>query len=72
MSVIAKRFEVVTSGRDEYPGDGLRLRMVSGRGDELNKDFLVAMGVNDVQVGDEIEITARIVSRIVTRRESTE
>jgi hypothetical protein len=58
-----KVFEVVSCGRDEYPGDGLRI-VVSGERDQLNKDFLRAMGI-EVQDGDEVEISARIISRVV-------
>lgn len=60
-----KVFEVVSCGRDEYPGDGLRL---SADGDKnIDKGFLRVLGL-EVQEGDEVEVTARVVSRMELRR----
>lgn len=63
---VKKTYEVVSCGRDEYPGDGLRLRP-PGTTTELDKRFLYDMGL-EVQEGDEVEITARVVSRVEVRR----
>lgn len=57
-------FRVVSSGRDEYPADGLRLQQL---GETFDKRFLDAMGVQ-VQAEDEIEVAVRIISRVVTER----
>ena len=68
---VTKNFLVVPLGYDEYPGDGLRLRMIhGGQRSQLSKDFLTEMGVA-VSDGDEVEIAARVVSRIETRRVPT-
>lgn len=63
--MVTKIYTLVDNGRDEYPGDGLRLKGTEGR--HLDKHFLQDMGL-EVQLGDEIEITARVVSRVETRR----
>jgi hypothetical protein len=39
--------------------------------DGINKNFLDKMGV-EVQAGDEVEITVKILTRVVTRREPVE
>lgn len=63
-----RTFYVVSSGRDEYPGDGLRISTEPGhRGEELDKHFLEKLGL-EVKEGDEIEISARVVTRVVTER----
>lgn len=61
MKAKKKVFQVTSSGRDEYPGDGLRLDK------DVDKRFLDHLGL-EVNLGDEVEVTARIVSRIETKR----
>jgi hypothetical protein len=65
MSTATKTYTIVESGRDEYPGDGLRLR--NEKGVPFDKDFMQDMGIES-SVGDEVEITVRLVSRIETKR----
>jgi hypothetical protein len=60
-----KTFTLVDCGRDEYPGDGLRLRDEKGK--LYEKDFMQAMGIES-NIGDAVEITVRLVSRMETRR----
>jgi hypothetical protein len=67
MSAVTKKFEVVSCGSDEYPGDGLRLREPETK-IMYGKDFFRAMGM-EAQEGDEVEVTFKLISRIVTRRE---
>lgn len=71
------QFECVSSPFDEYPGDGLRLVKVGdqqayqqGRaGGGPNTDLLSTCGLGRLEQGDIVEVTTRLVSRIVTRRE---
>lgn len=67
MKQTIRLYDVVSSGRDEYPGDGLRLRTKDALV-EFSTELLRDVGVS-VQEGDEVEISIRVVSRLVTRRE---
>lgn len=57
------RFRVVSSGRDEYPGDGLYLQHLDG-GHLMEKDCIEPM-CDDLRDGDVVEITAKVVQRMV-------
>lgn len=67
-----QKYFLVDCGRSEYPGDGLRLarKLPDETGklvEKFDKAFLRDMGLK-VELGDEIEITVRIISRVETRR----
>lgn len=61
------KFEVVNSGIDEYPGRGLRLQI----GKSLFDTEIVDEMRLDFNEGDEIEITAKVVSRVIVKRVKT-
>lgn len=64
-----KQFEVVSSGFDEYPGDGLRF----AEKDRLG--FYVKYDKNfcglELQEGDIVEVTVKVISRMVPAHRET-
>jgi len=65
MSDKALRFRVVSSGRDEYPGDGLYLQNLDGG--TLMEMHCIRSMCPELNEGDVVEITARRVQRMVPR-----
>jgi hypothetical protein len=67
----SKVFNIISSERSEYPGDGLYLLdPVDPRTHndlKHSKSFMDNMGIK-LKQGDEVEITVRIISRIETKR----
>lgn len=55
-----KQFELVSSGFDEYPGDGLRFKAEGER--FLHDKTFCSL---DLQEGDIVEVTVKVISRIV-------
>lgn len=78
----APKFTLVSGPFDEYPGDGLRMVLLGTPNTQrhLNEarsgggpttELLGLLGLKDLQAGDEVEVTAKLVSRTVTRQEPT-
>jgi hypothetical protein len=63
---VVKRGIIVSSGRDEYPASGYRLE-IDGRQYEMGL-IEEMIGRENLQIGDEVEVSCRVVSRIVTER----
>lgn len=67
-------FELVDCGRDEYPGDGLRLVLIASpteavvvssrsHGEGPTTEVLTLLGLKDLQQGDEVFIQAKVYAR---------
>lgn len=69
MKNVKRRFFVTSSGQDEYPGDGLYLALSASNEERvlMSKKILDTMGL-EVKEGDEVEVSARVISRVVTER----
>jgi hypothetical protein len=59
-----RQFEVVSCGFDEYPGDGLRFK---ADGQLYDKDFCKL----ELQDGDIVEVTVKVISRIMPAHRET-
>lgn len=62
----SETFMVVSSGRDEYPGTGLRLKSADGRVHDM--DPIERIMDWSLREGDEVEVEVRVVSRVVVER----
>lgn len=73
-------FELVSGPFDEYPGDGLRLVLTgeagalrlkarAQAGDGPTTALLGLLGLKDLQAGDEVFVHAKLLTRVVIRRE---
>lgn len=68
-TVETKQFELVSSGFDEYPGDGLRFaeRDRLGFYVKYDKSFCNL----ELQEGDIVEVTVKVISRVVPAHRET-
>lgn len=71
MNAMSRKFTIQSCGRDEYPGDGYRLATEEGQ-TEITTTILRLLGLKDLQEGDEVLVSVKLVSRVKTVRETFE